>query len=182
VELAPHPGVVVVSGAASGIGRAVVQGFTRAGWECYGIDQDAGAGVHLRGDVALPETWAAAAREVSARHLLPLLRATRGSVVNVASGAGLVGVRRGAAYAASQGGVVALTRQMAVDCASSGVRVNAVCPGVVDTPLVRALAATEPDPDAELKRMAHGQLLGRLGTPEEVAAAILSWPHRRRLS
>lgn len=165
MELAPHPGVVVVSGAASGIGRAVVQGFTRAGWECYGIDQDAGAGVHLRGDVALPETWAAAAREVSARHLLPLLRATRGSVVNVASGAGLVGVRRGAAYAAG-----------------SGVRVNAVCPGVVDTPLVRALAATEPDPDAELKRMAHGQLLGRLGTPEEVAAAILSWPHRRRLS
>jgi NAD(P)-dependent dehydrogenase (short-subunit alcohol dehydrogenase family) len=80
---------------------------------------------------------------LSARHLLPLLRSSGGAIVNNASGAGLVGVRRGAAYAASKGGVIALTRQMAVDLAADGVRVNAVCPGVVDTPLVRKLAAGE---------------------------------------
>jgi NAD(P)-dependent dehydrogenase (short-subunit alcohol dehydrogenase family) len=109
---------------------------------------------------------------LSAHHLLPLLRRSRGAIVNVASGAGLVGVRRGAAYAASKGGVIALTRQMAVDYASDGIRVNAVCPGVVDTPLVRRLAGSEADPIAELERMASGQLLGRLGTPAEVAAAV----------
>jgi NAD(P)-dependent dehydrogenase (short-subunit alcohol dehydrogenase family) len=109
---------------------------------------------------------------LSARHLLPLLRSNNGSIVNVASGAGLVGVPRGAAYAASKGGVIALTRQMAVDYANSGVRVNAVCPGVVDTGLVRQLAAGETDPELELQRMAQGQLLGRLGTPSEIAAAI----------
>jgi NAD(P)-dependent dehydrogenase (short-subunit alcohol dehydrogenase family) len=109
---------------------------------------------------------------LSAQQFLPLLRSSRGSIVNVASGAGLVGVRRGAAYAASKGGVIALTRQMAVDYASSGVRVNAVCPGVVDTPLVRRLASGEPDPDLELARMAQDQLLGRLGAPDEIATAI----------
>lgn len=109
---------------------------------------------------------------LSARQLLPLLRSSAGAIVNVASGAGLVGVRRGAAYAASKGGVIALTRQMAVDLAGDGVRVNAVCPGVVDTPLVRQLAAGTPDPAEELARMAHGQLLGRLGSAHEIAAAI----------
>jgi NAD(P)-dependent dehydrogenase (short-subunit alcohol dehydrogenase family) len=210
-----HPSVVVVSGSATGIGRAVVDRFAAAGWQCYGIDQQPGATVALRGDVAEAAVWADAARDLqsrfgrldvlvnnagtnvrgsveevdlltwqhilavnltsvflSARHLLPLLRSSRGAIVNVASGAGLVGVRRGAAYSASKGGVIALTRQMAVDFAVDGVRVNAVCPGVVDTPLVRRLAAGEADPEQELERMAQGQLLGRLGTPDEIAAAI----------
>ena len=108
----------------------------------------------------------------SAKSCLPLLRARRGSIVNVASGAGLVGVRRGAAYAASKGGVIALTRQLAVDYAADGVRVNAVCPGVVDTPLVRRLAASDGPPEQELRRMAAGQLLGRLGSPQEIANTI----------
>src|SRR5579872_3118916 len=210
--------VAVVSGAASGIGRAVVERFSQsqAGWRCFGIDTEQSEAVSLQGDVAEPEVWVTAARMLQARfgrldalvnnagtnirgtveevdlstwnrilavnltsvylatrHLLPLLRISGGSIVNVASGAGLVGVRRGAAYAASKGGVIALTRQLAVDFASTGVRVNAVCPGVVDTPLVRRLAGGEADPELELQRMAEGQLTGRLGTPEEVAAAIV---------
>jgi len=207
--------VVTVSGSARGIGRAVVDRFERAGWQCFGIDREPGECVHLVGDVADQGTWERAALDLksrfgrldalvnnagtnvrgsvdevdlatwdrilavnltsvflSARTLLPLLRSSRGAIVNVASGAGLVGVRRGAAYAASKGGVIALTRQMAVDLAASGVRVNVVCPGVVDTPLVRSLAEGEPDPDQELARMAAGQLMGRLGTPDEIAAAI----------
>src|SRR5262249_7458719 len=138
------------------------------------------AGTNVRGSVDEVdlETWQRilavnlTSVYLSARHLLPLLRSSRGAIVNVASGAGLVGVRRGAAYAASRGGVGGLTRQMAVGLAPSGVRVNAVCPGVVDTPLVRRLASGEADPDQELARMAEGQLLGRLGSPDEIAAAI----------
>ena len=207
--------LVVVSGSANGIGRASVERFAAAGWQWFGIDQEPGETVSLRGDVADAEVWAAVARAVqdradgldalvnnagtnvrgsvdevdlatwerilavnltsvflSARHLLPLLRSRRGAMVNVASGAGLVGVRRGAAYSASKGGVIALTRQMAVDFASDGVRVNAVCPSVVDTPLVRRLAGGEADLDAELARMAAAQPVGRLGTPAEIAAAI----------
>jgi NAD(P)-dependent dehydrogenase (short-subunit alcohol dehydrogenase family) len=139
------------------------------------------AGTNTRGSVdeVEPATWQRilavnlTSVYLSARHLLPLLRSAGGAIVNNASGAGLVGVRRGAAYAASKGGVVALTRQMAVDLASDGVRVNAVCPGVVDTPLVRKLAAGESNPEQELENMARGQLLGRLGTPDEIAAAIV---------
>ena len=106
------------------------------------------------------------------KHCLPLLRQSCGCIVNVASGAGLVGVRRGPAYAASKGGLIALTRQLAVDYAADGVRVNAVCPGVVDTPLVRRLIDFETDREGELSRMAAAQPLGRLGSPEEIARVI----------
>jgi NAD(P)-dependent dehydrogenase (short-subunit alcohol dehydrogenase family) len=207
--------VVLVSGAAAGIGRATATRFAAAGWAVAGIDLSAGEGVTLQADVADEATWVTAARDIRARfgrldalvnnagtnvrgsveevdratwerilavnlgsvylaahHLMPLLRASRGCMVNVASGAGLVGTRRGAAYAASKGGVIALTRQLAVDYGADGVRVNAVCPGVVDTPLLRRLAGSADDPEVELERMAHGQLLGRLGTADEIAATI----------
>jgi NAD(P)-dependent dehydrogenase (short-subunit alcohol dehydrogenase family) len=109
---------------------------------------------------------------LGAKYCLPLLRESHGSIVNVASGAALVGARRGPAYAASKGGLVALTRQLAIDYAADGVRVNAVCPGVVDTPLIHHLIEGEADPAAELARMAAAQPLGRLGSPQEIAAAI----------
>jgi NAD(P)-dependent dehydrogenase (short-subunit alcohol dehydrogenase family) len=105
---------------------------------------------------------------LGAKHCMPLLRQSKGAIVNVASGAGLVGVRRGPAYAASKGGVIALTRQLAIDYAGEGVRVNAVCPGPVDTPLLRRLANTH----GELEAMAASQPLGRLGSADEVANAI----------
>jgi NAD(P)-dependent dehydrogenase (short-subunit alcohol dehydrogenase family) len=105
---------------------------------------------------------------LGAKYCLPLLRRSRGSIINVSSGAGLVGVPRGPAYAASKGGLIALTRQLAIDYAEFGVRVNAVCPGVVDTPLVRRLASDQ----VELDRMAANQPLARLGTPDEIANVI----------
>lgn len=138
------------------------------------------AGINVRGTVEEldPATWNRilavnlTSMFLAARHCLPLLRLARGSIVNVASGAGLVGTRRTPAYSASKGGVIALTRQLAVEYAADGVRVNAVCPGVVDTPMVRALAAGEAHPAAELERLAGGQPLGRLGRAEEIASVV----------
>jgi 2-keto-3-deoxy-L-fuconate dehydrogenase len=92
-----------------------------------------------------------------------------GSIVNVASVAGLVGLRNRAAYCASKGAVVALTRALAVDHVSDGIRVNAVCPGTVDSPWVRRLVAEAGESLDELRAR---QPLGRLGTPEEIAEAI----------
>lgn len=93
-----------------------------------------------------------------------------GAIVNVASVAALVGLRNRAAYCASKGAVVALTRALAVDHAADRIRVNAVCPGTVDTPWVQRLVAESGESPGELRAR---QPLGRLGTPEEIADAIL---------
>ncbi|HSC72856.1 MAG TPA: SDR family NAD(P)-dependent oxidoreductase [Gaiellaceae bacterium] len=92
-----------------------------------------------------------------------------GSIVNVASVAAIVGLRNRAAYCASKGAVVALTRALAVDHVNDGIRVNAVCPGTVDTPWVRRLVA---DVGESLDELTARQPLGRLGTPEEIAEAV----------
>lgn len=114
---------------------------------------------------------------LGARAALPVMKAQgRGAIVNTASQAGLVGTPQEAAYCASKGGVVALTRQMAVDYAPFNIRVNCVCPGAVDRPTVdRAgwLAAT-PDGLAQRQaRLAAAIPLGRLCTAMDVAYAAL---------
>ena len=104
------------------------------------------------------------------KHAIPDMT-TRGggAIVNVASVAALVGLKRRAAYCASKGAVVSLTRALAVDHVSDGIRVNAVCPGTVDSPWVRRLVE---DAGESLDELRARQPLGRLGTPEEVATAI----------
>ena len=92
-----------------------------------------------------------------------------GSIVNVASVAALVGLRNRAAYCASKGAVVSLTRALAVDHVGEGIRVNAVCPGTVDSPWVRRLVA---DAGESLDALRARQPLGRLGTTDEVAEAV----------
>jgi NAD(P)-dependent dehydrogenase (short-subunit alcohol dehydrogenase family) len=96
-----------------------------------------------------------------------------GVIVNVASELALVGAPGIAAYAATKGGVLQLTRAMAADHTREGIRVNAVCPGPVDTPLLDDLIAATPDPDAERHDIVASTLLGRLGRPDEIARAIL---------
>jgi len=104
------------------------------------------------------------------KHALPgMVERRRGSIVNVASVAALVGLRNRAAYSASKGAVVALTRALAVDHVGDGVRVNAVCPGTVDSPWVRRLVS---EVGESLDALRARQPLGRLGTPEEVAEAV----------
>jgi len=92
-----------------------------------------------------------------------------GSIVNVASVAALVGLRNRAAYCASKGAVVSLTRALAVDHVGDGIRVNAVCPGTVDSPWVRRLVD---DAGESLDALRARQPLGRLGTTDEVAEAV----------
>ena len=105
------------------------------------------------------------------KHAIPGMRERGGgAIVNVASVAGLVGLRNRAAYCASKGAVIALTRALAVDHVGDGIRVNAVCPGTVDSPWVRRLVE---DAGESLDTLKARQPLGRLGTPEEIADAVL---------
>lgn len=107
------------------------------------------------------------------RAALPLMLAEGGGViVNVGSVAGIVGVRNRAAYCASKGGVIALTRSIAADYAGQGIRANAICPGTVASEWIGKILADAPDPAAARKAMEDRQLDGRMGTPEEVAAGI----------
>jgi NAD(P)-dependent dehydrogenase (short-subunit alcohol dehydrogenase family) len=107
------------------------------------------------------------------RAALPALRKTRGAIVSVASMTGLVGQDSGAVYSASKGGLVAMTKSLAIELARDGIRVNCVCPAGVDTPLMRQWAETLPDPAAVLQQQAAMHLVGRMAAPEEIADAIL---------
>jgi len=102
----------------------------------------------------------------------PLAR-TRGSLTVVASNKGLVAQRGSPVYVATKGAAVQLARALALDWAAEGVRVNAVCPGLVDTGMLRSFAAAQPDPARACAALATEQPLGRLATPEECAEAIL---------
>jgi NAD(P)-dependent dehydrogenase (short-subunit alcohol dehydrogenase family) len=108
---------------------------------------------------------------LACRAALPHLIAARGAIVNVASLAGVRGWRYSAAYSAAKGGVVALTRALAVEYAPDGVRVACVCPGSVDTPLKRDLVPA-PDQDPRLAGHAKALLDPPVADPAEVAAAI----------
>ncbi|MBI4477117.1 MAG: SDR family oxidoreductase, partial [Acidobacteria bacterium] len=104
---------------------------------------------------------------------LPALRRSKGSIVSVSSMTGLVGQDRGAAYVASKGALISLTKALALELGRDGIRVNCVCPAGVDTPLMRDWASTLPNPDAVLRDQAAMHLTKRLAAPEEVAAAVL---------
>jgi NAD(P)-dependent dehydrogenase (short-subunit alcohol dehydrogenase family) len=108
------------------------------------------------------------------RAALPHLLQTTGSIINIASDWGLKGGDRAAAYCASKGAIVQLTRAMAIDHARDGLRVNAVCPGDIDTPMLTNEADDKDvDLDEFLAQAAEESPNGRIGTPEEVASLIL---------
>src|SRR5262249_40732097 len=92
---------------------------------------------------------------------------------NVASELGLVGAPDIAAYTASKGGVVQLTRAMAIDHAADNIRINCVCPGPVETPLLKRIIDSAADPEKERRRNIEKTLMKRLRRPEEVANVIL---------
>jgi L-fucose dehydrogenase len=109
-----------------------------------------------------------------AHHSLAALKASRGSIVNIASKVAVTGQGGTSGYAASKGGVLALTREWAAELAPFGIRVNAVVPAEVMTPLYRQWLEQSPDPERKLAEMAAGIPLGhRLTTADEIAATVV---------
>ena len=219
--------VVVVTGAAMGIGRATAVRCLADGWRVVGVDADAealaraaaelgdhfapiigdvaersthehaadeaeragtltgwvnNAGIEIRGrahevgDAALERTLAVnllgTAYGCSVATTRFLRARTAGAIVNVSSLEAVAAFPASFAYEASKGGVDALTRQVAVEYGSAGIRCNAVRPGAIDTPMSERTAAEAADPKAEWASYADLHPLGRIGRADEVAAVV----------
>jgi meso-butanediol dehydrogenase/(S,S)-butanediol dehydrogenase/diacetyl reductase len=108
------------------------------------------------------------------KHAIPAMKANGGgNIINTASVVAAIGIRNRAAYCASKGAVAALTRAIAIDHVADGIRCNAVAPGTIDTPYFDEILRKSPVAADTRKALEARQLLGRLGTPEEIAAGIL---------
>ncbi len=108
------------------------------------------------------------------RAALPHLRAAGGgSIVNIASGAGLRPLPNRTAYCATKAAVIMFGKSLAIETAADGIRVNAVCPGAIDTPLFRTSYENADDPERALAEIRERYALGRIAAPEEVAEAVL---------
>ncbi|HEY9121904.1 MAG TPA: SDR family oxidoreductase [Brevefilum sp.] len=218
--------ILLVTGAAGGIGKATVKVFAEAGWQVIGVDRKPkyegfpGNGLYIQSDISLPEAmeeiyekveaftdsldavvhnagvqvakplvettaeeWdlvmASNLRSVflGAKLAYPLLKAKGGgAIVNVSSVHAVATSADIAAYAASKGGILALTRAMAIEFAKDDIRVNAILPGAVDTPMLRAGLGRghvgDGDLTERLENLARKTVNGRIGQPQEIARAI----------
>lgn len=116
-------------------------------------------------DINLKGVWLCMKYEIPA-----MLARSKGSIVNCASIAGLVGFQGAAAYVASKHGLVGLTRTAALENAKQNIRINAVCPGVIHTPMIDRYTHGDSQLEAQL---AAGEPMGRIGQPEEIAGAVV---------
>lgn len=139
--------------------NAGVEGELATTAECSEDNWDRTLSINLKG------VW------LCMKHELPrMLERKRGSIVNCSSVAGLAGVARLPAYVASKHGIIGLTRAAALEYAREGIRINAVCPGVIRTAMVDRLIKAHPEMESQL---IAGEPMGRSGTPEEIAAAVV---------
>lgn len=99
-----------------------------------------------------------------------MLKNGGGSIVNTSSGAGVIGIRGQAAYVAAKHGLIGLTKSAALDYAAQGVRVNAICPGIIETPMMDRFSGGTPEGRAHVIGQ---EPVGRMGSPEEIASAVL---------
>jgi len=176
--------VAVVTGGASGIGAATAERLAAEGATVATVDLVGGVDylLDVRDEAAVRDAFADVVgthgRLDSVVHCagvagggpVHLVEANRGSIVNIASIEGIEGTEGGSAYNASKGGVIMLTKCMAIDYGHRGIRVNAICPGGVDTPLLMDIIGA---PGVEIYRdkMHDRHLLDRFGQPSEIAAA-----------
>ena len=109
----------------------------------------------------------------ASRFVLPALRKTRGTIVNMSSMTAVLGQHLSSAYAATKGAQVSFTKALALEAGKAGVRVNAVLPSNVDPPLMRAWAETLDDPASALERVAGLQVFGRMADPQEIGRVCL---------
>ena len=143
--------------------------MTAAGWSCGGTvvttdpaDWDAVFRTHVGG------TW------LWARAAIPqMLRQGKGSIVTIASQLAIAGGRSNSAYIAAKGAIISLTRTMAVDYATDGIRVNAVAPGAIETPMLKRSFARHSDSEVVRETSRNRHAMKRFGGPEEVAEAAL---------
>lgn len=142
-----------------GINNAGIEGQQCTTLECPVENWDRVIAINLTG------TW------LCMKHQLPhMLKQGSGSIVNVSSIAGVIGFQNIPAYVASKHGVVGLTKTAALEYAKTGIRVNAVCPGVIQTPMIERF--THGEAQAQ-KMLVEGEPVGRVGQPEEIASSIL---------
>ncbi|MFB6172557.1 MAG: SDR family NAD(P)-dependent oxidoreductase [Haloarculaceae archaeon] len=163
---------------------AAVESVVDAAAEEYGLDaivNNAGIGQRNCAIEDLPLDERDQVFEVNAKGVWNGCRAAiphfkdqgSGAIVNVASLAGVIGQPWSAAYAFTKGGVLKFTRTIAGELGRDGIRANAVCPGFIDTPLVRGGLESRDDPEAARENLERQYALKRIGKPEEVANAIL---------
>jgi len=218
--------ILLITGAAGGIGRATVRVFAEKGWKVIGVDRAPQYedfpenGIYIQADISLPEKLEEIYDKVSAftetldavvhnaavqiakplvettaeewdrvmasnlrsvflgaKLAYPLLKAQGGgAIVNVSSVHAVATSANIAAYAASKGGLLALTRAMAIEFAPDEIRVNAILPGAVDTPMLRAGLnrghVGDGDVIDRLENLARKTVNGRVGQPEEIANSI----------
>ena len=218
--------ILLITGAAGGIGRATVKVFSEKGWQVIGVDRSPKydefpqEGFYIQADISLPEKLEEIYEKVSAitdtldavvhnagvqiakpltettaeewdmvmasnlrsvflgsKLAYPLLKAKGGgAIVNVSSVHAVATSANIAAYAASKGGLLALTRAMAIEFADDEIRVNAILPGAVDTPMLRAGLnrghVGNGDMIDRLENLARKTVNGRVGQPEEIAHSI----------
>jgi NAD(P)-dependent dehydrogenase (short-subunit alcohol dehydrogenase family) len=164
--------------------EATAREFVRASLDAFGrldvVVNNAGVAVVKPIHEHTPEEWERVlgvnVKSIywAARHAIPVMRRQGGGVIlNTASISGVVGIPGQGAYAASKGAVVQLTRQMAVEYARDGIRVNAIGPGTVDTPLLRQAAADSDNPEAFLQGLRDGHPVGRIADVAEIAPLYL---------
>ncbi|OGO15936.1 MAG: short-chain dehydrogenase [Chloroflexi bacterium RBG_16_48_8] len=216
--------IVLITGAAGGIGRACVDLFYTRGWRVIATDRQEASGfskkiIFQHMDVSDPEsikilfdelaswtdrldaivnnaaiqickpiiqmeveewddTMASNLRSIflTSRYGYPYLKAVKGAIVNVSSVHAIATSRDISAYAASKGGVVALTRALALEFAQDGIRVNVILPGAVDTHMLRSglnrSHVSGASVDERLLNLAQRTVMGRIGEPEEIAKSI----------
>lgn len=139
--------------------NAGIEGITASTADCTEENWDRTVNINLKG------VW------LSMKYEIPqMLKQGGGVIVNTSSVAGLVGFQGSPAYCASKGGIIQLTRVAALEYAKSNIRVNAVCPGVIRTPMVERAIGGKPEVESQLTAM---EPVGRMGTPEEIAEAVL---------